>query len=106
MSKKTNQIEAIEVTQDVIDGWKKEHEAVFKISVEGKVAYLRSPDRKTLSYASKVGAADAMKFNEYILEACWLEGDEEIKTKDSLFMSVSGQLSKIIQIAESTLEKL
>lgn len=95
-----------EITQEQIDAWKEKHEAVFKLSVEDKVAYLRSPDRKTLSFASKVGAQDPMKFNEYILENCWLAGDEEIKTKDSLFMSASGQLSNIIQIAESSLEKL
>ena len=98
---KTNQI-----TQKQIDAWKAQFENVFKITVEDKVCYLKSPDRKTLSYASAVGTKDPMKFNEILLKNCWLAGDEEIKTKDSYFTSVSAQLAEIIEIKEAKLEKL
>lgn len=95
-----------EITPEQIEAWKKQHESVFKISVEDKTAYLRSPNRKEMSYAAQVGKNDAMKFNEYLLKTCWLDGDEEIQTNDSLFMSVSGDLAKIIDLKETTLEKL
>lgn len=95
-----------DVSQKQIEAWKAEHESVFKVAVEGKTAYLRSPNRKEMSYASKVGKTDPMKFNEYLMKTCWLAGDEEIQTKDSLFMSVAGKLVEIIDIKESTLEKL
>jgi hypothetical protein len=95
-----------QITPEQIAAWKKEHENVFKVQVEGKTAYLRSPDRKEMSYAAQVGKTDAMKFNEYLMKTCWLAGDEEIQTKDSLFMSVAGKLVAIIDIKESTLEKL
>lgn len=100
---KTNQIK---VTQEQIDAWKAKFENVFKITVDDKVCYLKSPDRKTLSYASAIGTKDPMKFNEILLKNCWLAGDEEIKTKDSYFMSVSAQLAEIIEIKEAKLEKL
>lgn len=95
-----------EITPEQIEAWKKENESVFKISVEGKSAFLRSPTRKEMSYAAQVGKTDAMKFNEYLLKTCWLGGDEEIQTNDSLFMSVSGELAGIIDLKEATLEKL
>ena len=105
MTKKMN-IASSEVTPELIEAWKTEHEAIFKIVVEDKACYLHSPNRKTLSEASVVGAQNPMAFNEYILEKCWLAGDEEIKTKDSYFLAASGQLAEILNFKEATLEKL
>ncbi len=93
-------------SKEQIAEWKAKYGDIFKISVEDKVAYLRSPDRKTLSYASTVGGKDPLKFNEIILNGCWIEGDEELKTNDSYFLAVSGKLAEIIQVKEAKLEKL
>ena len=94
------------VTKEQIQEWKKQYEDIFVISVEDKKVYLRTPDRKTLSYASTLATKDPLRFNEVILENCWLGGDEEIKTDDSLFLAVSSKLPDLIQIKEATLEKL
>jgi hypothetical protein len=94
------------VTQEQIDAWKKEHGNVFLIEVGGKKAYLRGADRKTVSYATTVGAKDPMAFNEALIQNCWLAGDEEIKTDDALFMGVSAQLHELIEIKTATLKKL
>lgn len=96
----------MKVTKAQIEEWKKQYGSVFKITVEDKSVYLKSPDRKTLSYASSVGAKDPLKFNEILLKNCWLDGDMEIQTNDSLFMSVSAQLAEIIELKEAKLEKL
>lgn len=95
-----------QVSQDQIDKWKAEFKKVWALKVDGRIAYIKSPNRKTLSYASTVGAKEPMKFNEIILNECWLGGDEEIKTDDELFLSASGQLAKIIEVKEAELEKL
>ena len=68
-----------EVSQEQIDAWKKQHGDIYAIKVDGKTAYLKKPDRKTLSFASVAGQKDPMKFNEIILENCFIGGDEEIK---------------------------
>ena len=68
-----------EVSQEQIDAWKKQHGEIYAIKVDGKTAYLKKPDRKTLSFASVAGQKDPMKFNEIILENCFIGGDEEIK---------------------------
>ena len=94
------------ITKEQIQEWKNQYKDIFVISVEDKKVYLRTPDRKTLSYASTLATKDPLKFNEVILENCWLGGDEEIKTNDELFLAVSSKLPDLIQIQEATLEKL
>jgi len=70
------------------------------------VAYLKKPNRKALGAAAVVGKADPMKYNEILLNNCWIEGDEKIKTDDSLFLGVSAQLAELIEIKEASLKKL
>ena len=70
------------------------------------LCYLRKPNRKELSYASVAGKSDPMKFNEVILNQCWLASDEEIKTDDSLFLGVSAQIAQLVEVKEAELKKL
>ncbi|WP_234169570.1 hypothetical protein [Bacteroides thetaiotaomicron] len=86
--------------------WKAKHGDVFQVEVDGRVAYLKRPDRKVLGAAAVTGKSDPMKYNEVILNNCWLEGDEEIRTNDAMFLGVSAQLAEIIEIKEATLKKL
>lgn len=95
-----------QATPEQIADWKAKHGDVWKISVEDKSAYLKSPDRKTLGYASSVGASDPMKFNEILLKNCWLGGDIEIQTNDSLFLAASSKLAQLIEIKEAEMVKL
>ena len=89
-----------------ISVWKAKHGDVFQVEVDGRVAYLKRPDRKVLGAAAVTGKSDPMKYNEVILNNCWLEGDEEIRTNDAMFLGVSAQLAEIIEIKEATLKKL
>ncbi|MDR1120039.1 MAG: hypothetical protein LBM08_03900 [Dysgonamonadaceae bacterium] len=92
--------------KEQIDAWKAKHGEVFRIQVEGKACYLKKPGRKTLGYASLAGKENPLKFNEILLNDCWLDGDEVIKTDDTLFLSVSSKLSELIEVKEAELEKL
>lgn len=89
-----------------ISEWKAKHGDVFQVEVDARVAYLKRPDRKVLGAAAVTGKSDPMKYNEVILNNCWLEGDEEIRTNDAMFLGVSAQLAEIIEIKEATLKKL
>lgn len=95
-----------QVEQAQIDKWKKEHKNIFAVSIDGHIAYLKKPDRKTLSYASSFGMKEPLKFNEVILENCFLGGSEEIKTDDDLFLGVAGKLAELIEVKEAELVKL
>ena len=85
---------------------KAKHKHIFLIEVEEYAVVLKRPGRKELSLASTVSNNDPMKFNESILGSCWVEGDEEIKTDDRLFLGAAGQLANIIEAAEATVKKL
>lgn len=95
-----------QVTKEQIEAWKKQHGDVFKIEVEGRIAYLKSPDRKTLSFAGAAGIKDPFKFNEVILKGCWLAGDMELQTNDGLFLAVGSKIVEIIEVKEAILTKL
>jgi len=93
-------------TKEQIEEWKTKHVDVFRIKVLDKSCYLKRPSRKDLSYASVAGTNNPLKFNEVILNGCWLAGDEEIKTDDKLFLSAGAKLSEILEVEEAELEKL
>lgn len=92
-------------TKEQIQQWKAKHGEVFEVEVDGKHAFLKKPDRKVLSYAMTQAQTNPLGFAEVILNNCWLAGDEEIKTDDSLFLSVSGKLDGLLQIKEAALKK-
>lgn len=93
------------IEQKVVE-WKDRYGDVFQVEVDGHVAYLKKPDRRALGAASVIGKTDPIKYNEVLLNNCWLEGDEVIKKDDALFLGVSAQLAEIIEIKEATLKKL
>jgi len=94
-------------TPEQIMGWKEKYKTVHKLTIEGKTAYLRKPNRRTLSLAmTKISKGDIIGGSEAILENCWLGGDTEIKTDDDLFMSAVGKVGDLIQVKEAELEKL
>lgn len=94
------------ITPEQIEAWKKKHGDVFCVTVGDKVAYLKRPDRKTLGAAAVVGKNNPMKYNEILLENCWLDGDPEIKTDDALFLGVSAKLGDLVEVKEAELKKL
>ena len=93
-------------TKEQIQEWKAKHGDVFCIRVEGKSCYLKKPSRKALGYASMAGKENPLKFNEILLNDCWIAGDEEIKTNDDLFLAVSSKIGEIIEVKEAELVKL
>lgn len=99
----TNETKTVE---EKIEIWKRKYGEVFRVEVDGRKAYLKKPDRRALGAAAVIGKADPMKYNEILLNNCWIEGDEEIKTDDALFLGVSAQLAELIEIKEATIKKL
>lgn len=95
-----------QATPEQIEAWKKQHGKVFAVKVDGHIGYLKKPDRKILSYATMAGSADPIKFNETLLNNCWLGGSDAIKTDDDLFLGVSGKLAELIQVKEAELVNL
>ena len=91
---------------DLIADLKKEHGEIQAIIIGDKVAFVKKPDRRTLSFASVAGQKDPMKFNEIVLENCFVGGDEEIKSDDSLFLAAASKIVELIEVKEAELVKL
>jgi hypothetical protein len=95
-------------TPEQIAEWKAMHVNVYalKATASNKICYLRKPTRQELSYATKASETDPLNFNSSILKSCWLWGDEEIQTNDSLFLGICPQLDEITAFETFELEKL
>jgi len=95
-------------TPEQIAAWKAEHIYVYALKAPDadKICYLRKPTRKELSYATAASATDSLNFNESILKSCWLGGDDEIKTNDTLFLGICPMLDEICAFEKFELEKL
>ena len=94
-----------EATEGQINQWKKQHGEVYAVKADGKVCYLRKPDRKVLAYVSSIGN-NPIKMAETMFNNCWLGGCEEFKTDDSLFFGAAQKMGGLIQIKEAELSKL
>ncbi len=86
--------------------WKAKHKKVHAIEVDGHIGYVKSPGRIEMSHASTVGLNDPIRFNEALLNDCWLGGSDEIKTDDDLFLGASGVLGEIVTVSQATIKNL
>lgn len=91
-------------TKEQIKEWKAKHSELFEITVEDKSCILHRPTRKDLSYASAV--KDPIKMSEVMLNALWVDGDEEIKEDDSLFLAAIQKMQEILEVKEAEIKKL
>lgn len=91
-------------TKEQIKEWKAKHGELFEITVEDKNCILHRPTRKDLSYASAV--KDPIKMSEVMLNALWVDGDEEIKENDSLFLAAIQKMQDILEVKEAEIKKL
>jgi hypothetical protein len=90
--------------KEQIEEFKKKYGQIFEVAVDGKSCILHKPTRQNLSYASAV--KDPIKMSEVMLDQLWVEGDEEIKTDDELFMAVSAKMDRLMAIKEAEVKKL
>lgn len=91
-------------TKEEIEKLKSQYGDVYEIEVEGKKCLIRRPNRKDLSYASVV--KDPVKMSETMLNQLWLGGDEEIKTRDDLFLAAVNVMQEVLQVKQAELKKL
>lgn len=98
---------AQEVTPEVIKSWKAQYGEISQFKCEDKVAYFKKPDRKALSYATTAGGSkDPFKFNEIILNNCFIGGDKEVIENDEYFLTINGFVSNLIEVKTYELVKL
>lgn len=102
---KTETPEIQNVDQDAPKG------AKYVVEVEGKKAYLRTPDRVTIENALGLampiqGRPQYIRAGEIVLLGCWIDGDPEIKTNDDLLIPAAMQAFQIIKSKTAILKKI
>lgn len=95
-----------EVTPEVIKSWKSEYGKVMKYEAEGKVAYFREPDIKTLDASAAMATTNPIRSNEIMAKACFLGGDEDIITEQKYFLGFMDHLKKLINKVEGEFSEL
>jgi hypothetical protein len=93
-----------QATAQQIKDWKAKHKRVFSYVVDGKICYLRQPDR--LVHAAALKANDPFKGNDIYLSNMWLGGCEDIKTVDKLYLGLCKKISQLIEIMDGELGEL
>lgn len=95
------------LTEKEIAELKAKHGDIFLIELEtGEICYLKKPNRTILSAAMVKGKDDVFKYNEIILQNCWIMGDETIKTDIGLFLGVSAKLGEVVEVVTAEIKKL
>lgn len=106
MDKKDKQLIG-QATPEQIEAWKREYEFVYKYtSNDGRVAYFRNPTLQILDACKTLAGGSSMKFNELLMNNCWLGGDEELRKHDKYKMGIFEWLPDIIVKVEGQLERL
>lgn len=77
-----------EVDQTQIDAWKKLHGKVYTYKCDGRICYLKPVGRDAYSLATSKISTSPAKYNETIIEQCWLGGDDTLRTQDNYYFGL------------------
>lgn len=100
-------LSAVEITPEIIEGWKKQYEKVVRYTTEdGKVAYFKNPDLKTCDAAASIASSNPIKSNVLIAKNCFLGGDEDIVNSEKYIFGLGNHLKNLIVKVEGELSEL
>lgn len=85
---------------------KAKHPKAHLLKVDDKIAFLKPMSRQVLSMATTIGSGDEVRICELLLDACWIEGDEEIRTDDEYFIPAMGEIKLLMTVKKAELVKL
>lgn len=83
---------------------KKDKQDVYRISANEKIAYISQPSRKDV--ATMLMLDDDVKKAEYLLDKCWLSGDECFKEEDEYFLPIHSSVEFVLGSKRAAVGKL
>ena len=95
-----------DLTEEQIEGFKKEYGDIYRIDVEDKKCFIHKPTRQILDLAMTSSTKKSSLFNETILKNCWLAGDKDLVMVDEYFMGAGAVLDEVITFKTAELKKL
>ena len=101
-----------EATKEEIALMKKQYGDVVALKVkvnekETAVCYLKPVGRDVAAKAMSMYAEkQIIPTGEFIINNCWIQGDDRIKTNDKIAMAAAVQANQLVEFLESSVEKL
>lgn len=105
-----NELKAGNVPKAQLQEWKRKHGKVHKITVEvtdedTAIGYLRSPNRDHKAIAlSLFNQNKILETGEFLIQNCWLGGDERLKTAENIAESGAIQANSIVNFLKGSSE--
>ena len=100
------------IDKKLIDKWKNAHGAVTMISVDvtekdKAVGFLKKPTRNVTAKAmSLYNLNKVLETGEYLLQNCWIDGDERLINDEDVSMAAAVQAKNLVEFKTGSLEKL
>lgn len=107
-------LEVGKATPEQIAEWQKQYGEgnidVLKVKIsenETALAYLKPIDRDVAAKAMSMYAEkQVIQTGEFIINNCWLGGDDRIKTNEKVSMAAAVQANALVEFLETSVEKL
>lgn len=97
----------MELTSEQINSYKAKHGKVFKYkSKDGKMCLLKSPDLNVIDACRTISGGSSVKFDKALVDNCWIDGDEELRTETKYQLGLFDWLGGIIEKVDGELEEL
>ncbi|MEM6734480.1 MAG: hypothetical protein AAF620_00280 [Bacteroidota bacterium] len=69
-------------------------------------AWIRKPNLQEFSaFTSMAAKSEVIPGGKVIINSCFLEGDEEIKNDDDIFLGAVNQLEELLKVRSATIKK-
>lgn len=94
-------------TPEIIAKYKKEFDKVYRYTtVDGKECLLKNPTLQILDACRAISGGSHIKFDDALLQNCWIDGDLEIKTVDAYKLGIFDFLGGLIHKIAGNMEEL
>lgn len=72
----------------------------------GKSCLLKSPDLEVIDACRTISGGSSIKFDKALVENCWINGDNDLRTVPKYQLGLFDWLGAIIEKVDGELEKL
>jgi len=96
----------MQATQEQIQEWKEKFGGVYELPIEDKSAFLKVPKMQDFKRAfTAMQKGGDIAFGEEMINALWIEGDEEIRKDDEYFLPARKELVDFFNYPDASIAK-
>lgn len=102
----------VKATEEQINAWKAKYDCKIyeftakKEGCEDKVAYFRAITPEILEAWKKTRERSEMQANDIVINSCWIEGDEDIRTRNEYKLALYDWIGVLLDKVESVMVEL